>query len=304
MKVLSCLLSCVLVMFSTMQKDIFAEVMEFERVDSRDAQARAEWFLYDLIDSTYLDGDDVKLHNTSSSAALSDSPSTTYATMDFEAGGVALNVVATNATTSSPNLATSGVFRLNWAGFLHAMCGASGSASGQFQLQPPVDTGIDTVVVTAVIELSMRGEGDIYPDCLIYGMADALGITARLQHGISSPYAKEALIYSGNVLLWSDEVDIDSAYSVVVEQVIPVTPGGTIFEISALSGAGTFFTEELSTPMGVTGRGSASCALSAIGYNTSIDPPSFSGLRIFVQKIVEDEEEQEPPVQVYPELVP
>lgn len=299
MKRQSIFLFCVLSLFSIDKSDVLAESMTFKRTDSNNATANAQWSYYDQIDSAFLNDADPDSDNTLAISFSSGTPSSVSGSAVTQSGSEAVNIDSTNSITYTPNSTADAYFQANYTiGDVILNVGAGANSLTQYELQSPVDPNIDTVVATAVLQVSQGGEDLFAVDDTLAARAKSLGIEVVADFSITVIGQGWITISDGNSVLWSNEVGLNAAHTVIVEKSIPT---GSIVEMRSFAGAGVLVPGSNNSLVQKSGQTTASCALSAVGYDSSVNPPPFSGLRVFVQRIACEGEEQEPPQLVYPE---
>lgn len=287
-------LSLGVVFIAALSSEMRAESISFVRVDSNNAGAMTGWLFDDFV-STYLQDADADSDNEFAISAISGSPASPSATAICQAASQSRCMTATSGVTFAPNIFSAAQSSIGVQNLSQALVvvDSGTSVSTQFQLQPAIDPGVDTVVVTGTLQLSRANSGFDTGNALVTASAQIAGVNVIL--GFDGAQNIISVSYENSVV-WSDEVSTNDSYNLIIERT--VSSGATV-QMNCASGAHDWFTagpSEFTT----SGEANASCSLSAVGYDSSLDPPPFTGLRVFVKRIVDEEEEQEPPVQVYP----
>lgn len=296
MKIL-CEFLCTGILFVLMLSGtVHAESIQFVRTDTNSATSSSSWE-FDDFDSVVLNDGDSGANNEYTLSEISGAPGSPRATAVCQGASQSRCLTGTSGTTYAPNIFSASQYSLavQYIDFAQVIVNSTSGINTTFQLSPSVDPGIDTVVVTSMLQLvrSTSASGFGTGNYNIGATSTIGNVKATMGYGVGNSTISVSI---SNIEVWSDAIDDNSSYSLIIEQT--VNPEAYI-EMKCHSVAGDWCTSGPPS-LSATGEANAACSMSAVGYNSSIEPPAFNGARIFVQLIVDDEEEQEPPVQVYP----
>lgn len=294
MKRLHILIFGVVIFSQVAFRSVRAESIGFTRTDSNNASASTQGSLTDLSTLTTSQAYNANYHNSLATTSATDTASFPNGSYQFLGLGESFNACSTSQTTYTPNISGSGITNLGWDGTnIELFAGSSGSVISTYQLNAPVDPNINTIVVSGTVKLNTGATPRYYRTTLgANGTIGNVHVAIRFSD-IDEVY--EVTVHEGSTLVWSDTAAIDEAIIFHIDFI--ATPSSSI-NFRSGAGGGIWAAGTLSWYDYIIAA-SAEAQMTATGHNSAVDPPGFSGTRVYMQRIVDDEEEQDPPVLVY-----
>lgn len=294
MKRLHILIFGVVIFSQVAFRSVRAESIGFTRTDSNNASAGAQGSLTDLSTLTTSQTSNSSHHNSLAIASATDTASFPNGSYQFLGLAEAVNICSTSQTTYTPNISSAAITNLGWDGTnIELFAGSGGGVISTYQLNAPVDPNINTIVVSGTVTLNIGATPRYYRT-----MSGANGTIGNIHVAIRFSDVDEVYeitVHEGSTLVWSDTAAIDEAIIFHIEFIAP--PSSSINFRSGAS-AGIWAGGTLNWYDYIIAA-SAEAQMTATGHDSAVDPPGFSGTRVYLQRIVDDEEEQDPPVLVY-----